>query len=129
MYVKASQVKAFFEKPDLYLKSSRKNISVRTTIVKELLGDLSGFRVLDLGCGDGSISLQFLPDMESLTLVDLSSAMLERAVRATPIEYRSRVQYVNLDLSDFHSTQKYDVVLCLGLLAHVESIEQTIERV
>jgi ubiquinone/menaquinone biosynthesis C-methylase UbiE len=127
MYSRLSEVHAFFDTPDRYLKRGCNNIKVRSVIVKELLGSVSDARILDLGCGDGSISMQLLADAKRVTMVDLSAAMLERAKNNTPAEYKSRVDYKNIDFLDLDASGEYDVVLCLGLLAHVDSVERAIE--
>jgi 2-polyprenyl-3-methyl-5-hydroxy-6-metoxy-1,4-benzoquinol methylase len=115
---KSAKVEAFFSDPDPYLRNNCA-IAVRSTLVKDLLGEIRHSRILDLGCGDGSVSVHFLAQRNSVTMLDLSWAMLERARANTPPEYRSRVDYVNADLLDFEAERPYDVVLCIGVLAHV----------
>ena len=68
----------FFSDPDLYLTKNHR-VRLRSLIVKDLAGEIEGCRILDLGCGDGSISAQFLPAKNLVTMVDLSAGMLERA--------------------------------------------------
>jgi cyclopropane fatty-acyl-phospholipid synthase-like methyltransferase len=123
---KTSRVKAFFER-GFYLKS-RALIAMRVDLTRELLGDLHGQRILDLGCGDGSLSLQYVASNE-VTLVDVTPQMLEAAERNTPPEHRRRVRFVNAALQDFSASEPFDVVLCVGLLAHLPSIEQGVAKV
>jgi cyclopropane fatty-acyl-phospholipid synthase-like methyltransferase len=123
---RTSRVRAFFQTGS-YL-ATRAPIAVRVELVHELLGDLDDARILDLGCGDGSLSLQYAA-RSSITLVDLSTNMLERARENTPRGARERVRYVNSAADAFTSEQPFDVVLCIGLLAHVASIDQTVAKV
>ena len=87
--------------PSPYLTGNY-NISLRARIVKQLLGEISNYRILDLGCGDGTISLQFLAANNHITLVDLSDGMLQRAKRNTPSESVTHVDYMCWDI--FEST-------------------------
>jgi SAM-dependent methyltransferase len=104
-------------------------VRLRSLIVKDLVGDIGGCRILDLGCGDGSISAQFLPGKNRVTLVDRSAGMLERAKRNVPDEHASQVEFVHGDIVDLTPRAPYDLVLCIGVLAHVDSVERIIEKV
>lgn len=108
---------------DAYL---RRNpiVPIRARLVSELLADLQGARVLDLGCGDGSVSRLLLAN-NHLTLVDLSEAMLERARQAGG----STTRYVQADALTWRPDDTYDAVLCIGLVAHVDSPRRLLEQV
>lgn len=121
-------IRSFFDETERYLADNG-NIEIRQRVVKEMTGDIQNARILDLGCGDGRIGLQFLNPSNSLTLVDVSSKMLEIARSRTPAAFRTAVEYVNQDLALYRGSSKYDLVLCLGVLAHVDSIEATIQRI
>lgn len=84
--------------------------------------------MLDLGCGDGSVSRQFLPDLSQLTLLDLSFEMLAMARAHLPSFYRKKVHLINADFQERTLNQQYDIILCIGVLAHVSSIHGTISR-
>lgn len=124
----ANAVRGFFDQTDRYLTNNG-NIEIRRRVVRDLVGNIRNSRILDLGCGDGSISQQFLEGANSLTLVDISQNMLDVAISQTPGGRRANVEYVNEDSSRYQSLSKYDLVLCLGLLAHVDSVESTIGNI
>ena len=50
--------------------------------------------ILDIGCGDGSLSLPLLDDRSRLTLLDFSEGMLERARQNIPPGMNTRVEIV-----------------------------------
>jgi SAM-dependent methyltransferase len=77
----------------------------------------------------GSISAQFLASGNRVTMVDLSEAMLERARSRVPEKHAAQVEYVRADIADLEAREPYDLVLCIGVLAHVDSLERTIEKV
>jgi SAM-dependent methyltransferase len=118
-------VRAFFDSGS-YLERNAV-IPVRARIVQELLPDVRGCRVLDLGCGDGSISRPLLGFGNELTLVDFSPKMLDRARAALPAS--AAVSFVHADVREYVPTGAFDVVLCVGLLAHVAPVDSVIARV
>ena len=120
-------MRAFFE-TDAYL-SGNAAIVGRARLVQRMLAPLAQSRVVDLGCGDGSLSLPLLGDGNVLTLVDFSSSMLDRARLATPDHCWDQVEFVQSDIAAFRPDDPYDVVICVGVLAHVPSVPATIEAV
>jgi ubiquinone/menaquinone biosynthesis C-methylase UbiE len=126
MATKADHVRSFFNKPHLYL-SDRGQIATRHLQVRELLSDVEGLRILDIGCGDGTVSIPF-SDKNELTLVDGAERMLEVARSNTPTALEDRVTFVRTDLLDFSPGEQYDVVICLGVLAHVESVGAAVAK-
>jgi 2-polyprenyl-3-methyl-5-hydroxy-6-metoxy-1,4-benzoquinol methylase len=128
MSSRIDRVKNFFDQP-FYLEGSRHMIAIRLMIVQDLLGAVDHARILDLGCGDGSLSIPLLREMNDVTMVDLSSRMLEIAASRIPAHARNRVHFINMPLHEFVPPAPYDVVLCIGVLAHVPSIEGTMEKI
>ncbi|MFN2469637.1 MAG: class I SAM-dependent methyltransferase [Gaiellaceae bacterium] len=57
------------------------------------LADFSGQRVLELGCGDGRLTLGIARDAASLFAFDPDSEAVERARRSLPDELAERVTY------------------------------------
>jgi ubiquinone/menaquinone biosynthesis C-methylase UbiE len=125
---KSEAVRRVFESSQHYL-ARRFNIRTRAYVVQQLLGEIRGKSILDLGCGDGSISLQFLQDGNRLTLVDLSRSMLEEARRRTLEKYLQQTRFINEDLMRSAFREEFDVVLCIGVLAHVDSVTETIRAI
>ena len=124
----AVAAQAYFD-TDAYLRNDT-IIPVRARLVRELLGDLSGVRLLDAGCGDGSLSSQFLDRPNSVTMLDFSERMLERArASVRPAGSGATVEFVRADLLAYEPQAPYDVVLCVGLLAHVPDPAAAIEKV
>jgi len=128
MAIHVYKAKAFFDQTDLYLRNSF-GIRLRAGIVRELLGDLTGVSLLDIGCGNGSISLQFISETERLTLIDFSEKMLEKARLNTQELFRKQVSYLSEDFLSYVSPEPFDVVLCLGVLAHVASVANAVAKI
>ena len=54
--------------------------------------------------------------------------MLDRANSKTPPEYPPRVEYVHADMFGYEPSAPYDLILCIGVLAHVDSIDGAVEK-
>jgi predicted RNA methylase len=57
------------------------------------LGDFRGRRVLELGCGDGRLTLGIAGDAASVLAFDPDREAVERAQRSLPAELAERVSY------------------------------------
>ena len=57
------------------------------------LGDFRGRRVLELGCGDGRLTLGIASDAASVLAFDPDREAVERAQRSLPAELAERVSY------------------------------------
>ena len=108
--------------PDKYLCPRRFDIQIRVETVEQFTQDRALDRVLDIGCGDGSLSAPLLARCRQLTLLDLSSKMLELARQKIPAERVNDVTVINGSfLASNLGPQSFDLILCVGVLAHVDS--------
>jgi 2-polyprenyl-3-methyl-5-hydroxy-6-metoxy-1,4-benzoquinol methylase len=57
------------------------------------LGDFRGKRVLELGCGDGRLTVGIAPDAAHVLAFDPDAEAVERARRSLPADARERVSY------------------------------------
>jgi ubiquinone/menaquinone biosynthesis C-methylase UbiE len=57
------------------------------------LADLSGVHVLEVGCGDGRLTLGIAEHAESVFAFDPDEQAVERARKALPAELADRVSY------------------------------------
>lgn len=83
-------------------------------------------RVLDLGCGDGSVSRSLLTRGNRLTLVDRSALMLDHAKAMAPVG--AAVEFIQADILDYVPDAPSDAVLCVGVMAHVASGELLVAK-
>jgi len=122
------KVKSYFDKPDNYLKKNF-DIKLRKKLVKNITGDIQNARILDLGCGDGSISLQYQSETNHITLVDISENMLSIAKQNSNSNFKKNIKFSQSNIENYHSEEKFDFIIGLGILAHVESLEATINKI
>jgi SAM-dependent methyltransferase len=119
---KRGQVKLVFEEIDRYLASRRVDIRFRREVVAAFSKRVSWQSLLDVGCGDGSISLPLVTAIAQATLLDMSSAMVARATSNVPADIADNVTVRCGDfLSTTFPTAPFDLIITVGVLAHVDS--------
>jgi ubiquinone/menaquinone biosynthesis C-methylase UbiE len=130
MVTKVDHVQTYFEQPEQYLSRRTFEIRVRAETVKEWAERSGDMRILDIGCGDGSISLPLLTERTRITLLDLSSSMLSIARSKVPPEIAENVETINQDFSAAKfEPQSFDLIICIGVLAHVNSPADFIAKI
>lgn len=113
-------ISGFFGAPDNYLHKDF-GVRVRQKFVRDLIGDISGKTILDIGCGDGRVSLPFA-GRNKLTLMDSSPNMINLAMANTPRNYVGNVLYITNSLEESAIKEdQYDLIIAVGLLAHLSS--------
>ena len=70
---------------------------IRIETVREFLKNPRFGHILDIGCGDGSISLPLLTTENRLTLLDMSEGMLARAKSGIPAGLSGSVETLKSD--------------------------------
>lgn len=119
-------VKELFEDTGYYLTYDY-NLRIRKENVEEFIAGMKFNSVLDMPCGNGQISLPLLAQFNELTLMDVSGNMIALAKKNTPGEDQVKVKIIH---ADFFETElpAYDLVISLGLLAHVSSPEKLLRK-
>jgi tRNA (cmo5U34)-methyltransferase len=81
-------------------------------------------RVLDVGCGAGNYTLKLLERMPNLdvTLVDLSRAMLDRAIQRIRPKTTGSVDAIQVDVRELElGKDRFDIVLASAVLHHLRT--------
>jgi 2-polyprenyl-3-methyl-5-hydroxy-6-metoxy-1,4-benzoquinol methylase len=99
---------------------------LRRCLGDELWRNLAGKQVLECGCGAGRFTEILLERGAFLTSVDLSAAVDANA-QTCPITPRHRVAQADITQLPFRD-QRFDVVLCLGVIQHTPIPDRTIAR-
>lgn len=92
-------------------------------------------RLLDIGCGAGNFSLRTLAEgnFDAVTLVDLSSNMLDRAVQRITEKHDIQIETQQIDIRELElPNQKFDIVVAGAVLHHLrheEEWEQVFARI
>ena len=92
-----------------------------------------GKRVLEIGCGLGTDTINFLRAGATVTAVDLSAKSLELAEqRARLFGVADRVRFVEADaerLSEFVTPEAYDLVYSFGVIHHSPHRERILNQI
>lgn len=92
---------------------------------------VEGFRVLDVGCGEGKNAI-FLSEMGArVDAFDVSDIAIEHARTLAASKGVTDVNLSVADIRDFTSTDQYDIVIAYGLfhcLRDKTEVEQVCER-
>jgi ubiquinone/menaquinone biosynthesis C-methylase UbiE len=126
---KSKVVKELFENTALYLTYDY-NLQIRKETVDVFTSGMNFVNVLDVPAGTGAISIPLLSKTEKLTLIDVASNMLAIAKKSIPENYLAKTEIINADLFKLSLPENsYDLIVCLGLLAHVNSPEQLLTKI
>ncbi|MFZ1110075.1 MAG: class I SAM-dependent methyltransferase [Rhodomicrobium sp.] len=103
----------------------------RLELSRELAAGTSG-RLLDCACGTGEITCALITggQFDAATLNDISAAMQEKARALLAAEAPSvSSRFVQSDIFEFApGDEKFDFIMCLGLIAHTGRLEQLLDR-
>jgi ubiquinone biosynthesis O-methyltransferase len=111
--------------PDSYARWRASEIgqiteSVERSLMIELIGEVAGKRVLDVGCGDGDFAIELARRGAIVTGIDSSEEMI-RAARARPIPANGRVDF---QVADAHrlpfEAGSFDIVVAMTILCFVQ---------
>jgi malonyl-CoA O-methyltransferase len=109
-----------------YARESNPIKNFSDQLITKYLPDLSRKSVLDIGCGTGKFCM--LAESQAAASVhgiDLSPEMIQHAATAC--------KYATLTAGDISSIAlepaKYDVVICSLVLAHIEVLDPTLEKI
>jgi 2-polyprenyl-3-methyl-5-hydroxy-6-metoxy-1,4-benzoquinol methylase len=103
-------------------------------LMKKVLGccnlkfdDLKNLKVLDAGCGTGQKSVFMARYGANVTALDINEVQLNEA-KKNAIKYNVTLNFVKDDLVDLKHNEKYDLIVCLGVLHHTPSMKKGLEN-
>jgi ubiquinone/menaquinone biosynthesis C-methylase UbiE len=76
-----------------------------------LAGDLTGQRVLEVGCGNGRITTHLAPHAAHITAIDPNEDRIAIAKANLPPELTHKISYLNLPLEELPPGELFDMVL------------------
>ena len=108
----------------------------QTAILKKTLDEVcatlkSDSRILDLGCGTGYLSLDFLSRGYRLTGLDLSQEMIQAFDESIPDTQKSQAQLLVGDVEEFleQNEDAFEVIALSAILHHLYDYESVLRKV
>lgn len=111
------EIKDFYDKYQFKFRPNVRHYIIINKLLKAGLKSTS--HVLEIGCGNGSLTKLIAPKVKngSITALDISSESIATA-KHNLSGYRN-IQFVISDVSDFSPSQKFDVVVLSDVLEHI----------
>lgn len=99
----------------------RRAVYQRFALTLEHAGDLTGKRVLDIGCGSGRYAVELARrGAAEVVGIDFSADMLKLADELAASEGMSdRIRFVRTDFDQFEDARGFDVVIAIGFFDYV----------
>jgi len=96
----------------------------------QLVGDVKGKHILEIGCGGGQCSIAFARRGAIATGIDLSDAQLEHA-RQLAAKHNAKINFMQGNIEDLPGIQakSWDVVFSAYALCYVENLPRCFDEV
>jgi 2-polyprenyl-3-methyl-5-hydroxy-6-metoxy-1,4-benzoquinol methylase len=114
-------VHQFFNNTGNYL-GSKSTLILRRLLVSEMLGEINGSEIIDIGCGNGIVSIPFLKN-NHVTFLDISENMLGKVREDILPGLMKNADFINTPIEELKTEKSFDLILLLGVLAHVRDIK------
>jgi cyclopropane-fatty-acyl-phospholipid synthase len=90
-----------------------------------------GMRVLDLGCGWGSLSLWIASRVPGVRVTSVSNSRPQREFILSQAKARGldNIEVITADMNHFDTTERYDRVVSVEMFEHMRNYEQLLARV
>lgn len=91
-----------------------------------------GMRVLDLGCGWGSLSLWIAEHFPNCRITAVSNSHSQREYieqRSAELGFSDRLSVITADMNHFASTQSFDRVMSIEMFEHMRNYDELLRRV
>lgn len=85
-------------------------------------------RVLDIGAGEGSDAIRLAMMGYEVDAIDLSSVATDKINKFIK-EKKVKMNLFNEDILNFKISEKYDIIICNGLLHYVEDKQKILQKI
>jgi len=112
-------------------KHLRKGLFKRYELTFQHCGEISGARVLDIGCGTGLYSLEFAKRGASKVVgIDIAPAMIAFVQqRAREFMVQDRCEFICDDFLNHPFKENFDIIVSLGLFDYIQDPEPYFKKI
>lgn len=102
----------------------------RQWLLEKYIGDTSGKRILDLGCGTADI-LDYIYDEKMYVGIDNNRLYIRENKKRFEDRKTCRFYYTDLNTYSEKVSQKFDIVLMIGVMHHIDDneVEQVMKSI
>ncbi|MFH8086635.1 MAG: class I SAM-dependent methyltransferase [Candidatus Aenigmatarchaeota archaeon] len=95
----------------------------------KIIGNVSGKKVLDVGCGTGRIALKLLKKGAKVYGIDISEKMLEKAKNKTK-KFKNKVEFKVASVYKIpYSKNSFDLVVCNLVTSHLKNLNKAVAKI
>ncbi len=111
-------------------KTIRASVRIRFKLAFDILGDLSGKSVLDIGCGSGRYMFKSVEKNASPVLgIDAAEgAIVEAKKIASELGVEDRLEFIVNDFMDIDFNRKFDVLFAVGYFDYIFNSEDHLRK-
>ena len=89
-----------------------------------------GHKVLDFGCGSGTLTNELAGHVSEIDAIDISSGMINNAIANSNLRGITNVKFQKADIFSHElNASTYDVVLAFNVLHHISEDQKVIDRI
>ena len=101
---------------------------IKETLNKSAVDNLKNLKILDIGCGGGILSEPLARLGAKVTGVDENEKAIKVAINHAK-KNKLNIKYKKINFNQINLNEKFDVILCMEVLEHVENVEMLISKV
>ncbi len=99
-------------------------------ILKNQINNKKKFELLDIGCGAGTISLLLASWGNKVEGIDISSVAIDSCKKsATLLNLEKYTNFKQLDFKDYKENKKFDCILFLEVIEHLENDKKALRKI
>jgi 2-polyprenyl-3-methyl-5-hydroxy-6-metoxy-1,4-benzoquinol methylase len=107
----------------------RKSVYARFELTLRKCGDVSGKKILDVGCGPGRYSVELAKRGAIVTGIDFAESMIVKARRLAESQGVSeRSTFKTIDFKEMPADETYDICIGMGLFDYISQPGGTLEK-
>ena len=101
---------------------------IKDVINKNIGKNLNNLKVLDIGCGGGILSEPLARLGAKVTAIDENENAIKAAVKHAK-KNNLKIEYKKINFNQINLKKKFDIILCMEVLEHVDNIDLLIFKI